>query len=125
MKRFTITALLTLAGCQFMPGRSSDIRFSPEARQVRGHETVGDFLSLLKKGKVDKALALLSDDAAADWEIRHSLLSKKQQARFLSDIRSDTIVVTEDAGRLWVEGKSLAPTRVKILREKGKWRLEF
>jgi|GEM_PF-2253811 len=116
---------LLLAGCELLPWGRKDLNFTPAAQETPGCQEVGDFIRSLKKGKTDRAAELLSEEARARWEIRLSLMSEKEKKDLLRGIKADTFMVDEDINRFVIRGKTTAPTRAKIIRERGKRRLEF
>ena len=123
--RLLVLIALLLAGCDLLPWARKDLNFTPAAQETPGCQEVGDFIRSLKKGKTDRAAELLSEEARARWEIRLSLMSEKEKKDLLRGIKADTFMVDEDINRFVIRGKTTAPTRAKIIRERGKRRLEF
>ncbi|MEO0140250.1 MAG: hypothetical protein ABIM88_01715 [candidate division WOR-3 bacterium] len=125
MKLRVIFLGLALAGCELIPWGKRDINLTPSARQTPGYQEVTDFLRYLKKGKAERAAELLSEEARGQWNIRLALIPERERKEFLRSMRTDTFSVDEDINRFIVKGKSIPPARIKVVRERGKRRLEF
>lgn len=121
---FALLVLLT-AGCDLMPWAKKDLNFTPAAGQTPGSQEVANFIRSLKRGKTDRAAELLSEEARIRWNLRLALMPENERKEFLRGIKSDTFLVDEDINRFVINGKTTAPTRAKIVRERGKRRLEF
>ncbi len=121
---FTLLVLL-IPACDLMPWAKKDLNFTPAASQTPGSQEVADFIRSLKRGKTDRAAELLSEEARVRWNLRLALMPENERKEFLRSIKSDTFLVDEDVNRFVIRGKTAAPTRAKIVRERGKRRLEF
>jgi len=122
--RFSLLILLA-AACELLPWAKKDLNFTPQAQQTPGCQETGDFIRALKRGRTDRAAELLSEEARARWQVRLSLMSEREKKDLLRGIKADTFTVDEDINRFIIRGKKTAPTRVKVVRERGKRRLEF
>lgn len=124
LQHLVLIALL-FANCNFLPWAKKDLNFTPAAQETPGCQEIGDFIRSLKRGKTDRAAELLSEEARACWEIRLSLMSEREKRDLIRGIKADTFMVDEDINRFVIRGKTTAPTRAKVVRERGKRRLEF
>lgn len=121
---FALLVLLS-EGCDLMPWARKDLNFTPAAEQTPGFQEVADFIRSLKRGKADRAAELLSEEARVRWNLRLALMPDNERREFLRGVKSDTFLVDEDVNRFVIRGKTTAPTRTKVVRERGKRRLEF
>ncbi|MGB9590336.1 MAG: hypothetical protein ACP5QG_04650 [candidate division WOR-3 bacterium] len=112
-------------GCDLLPWGKKDLNFTPAAQETPGFREVSDFIRSLKRGKTNKAADLLSEEARVRWNIRLALMPDNERKELLRDIRADTFLIDEDVNRFIIRGKTTAPTRAKVVRERGKRRLEF
>ncbi len=123
--RAIMLAGLFFAACELLPWAKKDLNFTPAAQQTPGSQELADFIRSLKRGKTEKASGLLSEEARVRWNLRLALMPDGERKEFLRDVKSDTFLIDEDVNRFVIKGKSTAPTRAKIVRERGKRRLEF
>ncbi len=120
-------ALLGLS-CQFLPfGKigSSDTKFSASASKAKGHDIVEEFVVDMKKGKENKALKLLAQEDRDRWQLRAEIMRSSDKKSFMRQLSKDHLEVDYDQGKFTVVGVKTAPTEIKAVKRKGKWRLEF